>query len=220
MRRLHILLFILIVTLAVLLTLVLIAYYFSVTSPSYYDSSWMSQMWGPHLGTDSNYGMGGMMGGGNSGTVTASYLWVIPVMLIGVVASAIIGIGFYLYLPELRYIKPKDACTPTNTTQGNVIAKAETSSVASATVSNAPNSCDVLLRTMTAEEQKVINVLINHKGKYLQKYVTKEAGLSRLKTHRIVARFAKRGIVTVKEFGNTNEIALSDWVIGSTDKKS
>jgi uncharacterized membrane protein len=71
---------------------------------------------------------------------------------------------------------------------------------------------------MTPEEQKVINVLINHNGKYLQKYVTKEAGLSRLKTHRIVARFVKRGIVTVKEFGNTNEIALSDWVIGSTDK--
>lgn len=158
------------------------------------------------------------MGGGDSGTVTTSYLWIIPVILIGVVASAIIGIGFYLYLPELRYIKPKDACTPTSTEQRNVIPKTETSPVASATVSNAPNSCDVLLKTMTPEEQKVINVLINHNGKYLQKYVTKEAGLSRLKTHRIVARFAKRGIVTVKEFGNTNEIALSDWVIGSTDK--
>ena len=218
MRRLHILLFILIVTLAVLIPLALIAYYFSVTAPSYYDSSWMSQMWGPHLGTSSNYGMGGMMGGGDSGTVTTSYLWIIPVILIGVVASAIIGIGFYLYLPELRYIKPKDACTPTSTEQRNVIPQTETSPVASAAVSNAPNSCDVLLKTMTPEEQKVINVLINHNGKYLQKYVTKEAGLSRLKTHRIVARFVKRGIVTVKEFGNTNEIALSDWVIGSTDK--
>ena len=51
-----------------------------------------------------------------------------------------------------------------------------------------------------------------HHGKYLQKYIVKEAGLSRLKTHRVVARFAQRGIVTVKEFGNTNEIQLSDWV--------
>jgi len=40
---------------------------------------------------------------------------------------------------------------------------------------------------MTPEEQKVLNVLINHQGKYLQKYVVKEAGLSRLKTHRVVA---------------------------------
>jgi uncharacterized membrane protein len=68
---------------------------------------------------------------------------------------------------------------------------------------------------MTPEEQKVLSVLISHKGKYLQKYVVKEAGLSRLKTHRIVARFAQRGIVTVKEFGNTNEIQLSDWIKGS-----
>ena len=212
MRRLHLLLFILIVTLAVLLTLAMIAWYFSVTAPSYYDSSWMGEMWGSHLGTSSNYGMGGMMGGGDSGTTTISYLWIIPVMLIGVVASAIIGIGFYLYLPELRYIKPKDACTPSNTAKENVAAKAESSPVGSAIVSNTPNNCDVLLKTMTPEEQKVINVLINHKGKYLQKYVVKEAELSRLKTHRIVARFAKRGIVSVKEFGNTNEIALSDWV--------
>jgi uncharacterized membrane protein len=211
MRRLHILLFILIVTLAVLITLALIAYYFSVTAPSVYGSSWMGQMFGSHLGTSSNYGMGGMMGDG-SGTTTASYLWIIPVALIAIVATAIIGIGFYLYLPELRYIKPKEVCTPTNTAKENVIAKKEVSPVASSNVSNTSNNCDVLLKTMTPEEQKVINVLISHKGKYLQKYMVKEAGLSRLKTHRIVARFAKRGIVTVKEFGNTNEIALSDWV--------
>jgi uncharacterized membrane protein len=78
-----------------------------------------------------------------------------------------------------------------------------------------PNACEVLLKTMTAEEQKVLNVLIAHEGKYLQKYVAKEAGFSRLKTHRIVARFAQRGIVTVKEFGNTNEIVISDWVRNS-----
>ncbi len=65
---------------------------------------------------------------------------------------------------------------------------------------------------MTPEEQKVMGVLVAHKGRYLQKYVGREAGLSRLKTHRVVARFAQRGMVTVKEFGNTNEIALADWV--------
>jgi uncharacterized membrane protein len=86
-------------------------------------------------------------------------------------------------------------------------------------VSTAPNSCEVLLKTMTPEEQKVLNVLISHQGKYLQKYVVKEAGLSRLKTHRVVARFAQRGIVTVNEFGNTNEIVLSDWVQGANMSK-
>jgi len=46
----------------------------------------------------------------------------------------------------------------------------------------------------------------------LQKYVVKEGGLNRLKTHRIIARFAQRGIVTVKEFENTNGVLLSDWI--------
>ena len=51
-------------------------------------------MWGPHLGTDGNYGgMGGMMGGGSYETV--SYLWIIPTVLIGVVVVAMIGVGFY-----------------------------------------------------------------------------------------------------------------------------
>jgi hypothetical protein len=230
MRRLHIFFFVLTTTLAVLLTLALVSWYFAATAPAFYGSSWMSQMWGPHMGTGGNYGgMGGMMGGGSYETY--SYLWIIPTALIGLVVVAIIGVGFYLYLPELRYIRPKGACSPNNlqtasiNSQENFNSKSDSGSYAnnvssapnsppafSASNSNVPNSCEVLLKTMTPEEQKVLGVLINHKGKYLQKYVVKETGLSRLKTHRIVARFAQRGIVTVKEFGNTNEIAISDWV--------
>jgi uncharacterized membrane protein len=230
MRRLHIFLFVLTITLTVLLTLALVSWYFAATSPSFYGSSWMGQMWGPHLGTDGNYGgMGGMMGGDSYETY--SYLWIIPTALIGVVVVAIIGVGFYLYLPELRYIRPKGACSPNNlqtaagSTQesskplsdsgsftNNVSSAPNSASAFSSNTSNVPNSCEVLLKTMTPEEQKVLGVLISHKGKYLQKYVVKETGLSRLKTHRIVARFAQRGIVTIKEFGNTNEIAISDWV--------
>jgi uncharacterized membrane protein len=53
-------------------------------------------------------------------------------------------------------------------------------------------------------------VITAHQGRHLQKYIRKEAGLSRLKTHRIIARFAERGIVSLKKSGNTNEIFLSD----------
>jgi len=173
--------------------------------------------------------MGGMMGGNSYETV--SYLWIIPTALIGAVVVAMVGVGFYLYLPELRYIRPKGSCSPTNlqTDKSNATENSEpiSDNVSSATnVSSAPKpeltfstttssvtkSCEVLLKTMTPKEQKVLGVLISHKGKYLQKYVVKEAGLSRLQTHRIIARFAQRGIVTIKEFGNTNEIAISDWV--------
>ena len=149
---------------------------------------------------------------------TTSYLWVIPVLLIAVVAVAMIGVGFYLAFPELGYIKGVP-CNPQNIELGPGPVKDAVLPIAES-VSVASKSCDVLLKTMTPEEQKVLNVLISHKGKYLQKYVVKEAGLSRLKTHRIVARFAQRGIITVKEFGNTNEIQLSDWVKGSNPQNT
>jgi hypothetical protein len=153
--------------------------------------------------------MGGMMGDG-SGT-TPSYLWIIPVVLIATVATAIIGIAFYLAYPELKYIRSRGSCN--TQTPGPTFAQAlqipqPPQPLAIADTQN----CDVLLKTMTPEEQIVMNVLLTHRGKYLQKYVAKEAGLSRLKTHRIVARFAQRGIVNVKEFGNTNEIIISDWI--------
>lgn len=225
MRRLRIFLFVLAITLTVLVTLLAVSLYYAATAPTNYGSSWMSQMWGSHLGSDqNNWGMGGMMGGdyfGNGIGTTPSYLWIIPVALIGVVAVAIIGVGFYLYFPELRYIKSRGSCTPQNlapvlnqvkTTEAPAATSPTIISQTVAPVSATQNNCDVLLKTMTSEEQKVMSVLVAHKGKYLQKYVVKEAGLSRLKTHRIIARFAQRGIVTVKEFGNTNEVLLSDWV--------
>jgi hypothetical protein len=211
MQKLHIFLTIFIVTLSVLLTLALVGWYLAATSPSYYGSSWMSQMWGPHLGSDGNYGgMGGMMGNG-SGT-TSSYLWIIPVALIAIVTLSVVGVAFYLAFPQLRYVKR--TCELPNSNNVSVeSAKNGAGLVVNSAVES--NTCGVLLKTMTPEEQKVLNILITHQGKYLQKFVVKEAGLSRLKTHRIVARFAQRGIVTVKEFGNTNEIVVSDWVINS-----
>jgi hypothetical protein len=216
MRKLYIFLAIFIITLSVLLTLALVGWYLAATAPSYYGSSWMSQMWGSHLGSNGNYGgMGGMMGNGN-GTAT-SYLWIIPVALIAIVAVSVIGVGFYLAFPQLRYVKR--TCELPNANRVSVEpAKSGAGLVVNSAVET--NECGILLKSMTPEEQRVLNVLVAHQGKYLQKYVVKEAGLSRLKTHRIVARFAQRGIVSIKEFGNTNEILLSDWVKGSSIPKT
>jgi hypothetical protein len=211
MRRIHFFIIILIATLSVLLTLTLVSWYFATTSPSYYGSSWMGQMWGSHLGTDSNYGMGGMMGNGS--TASASYLWLVPVALGVAVGVAIIGVAFYYAFPEFKYIRGNTTCSPVSINSGTQTqAVATINPITISQNAKVAGSCEVLLKTMTPEEQKVLSVLVAHNGKYLQKYVVKESGLSRLKTHRIVARFAQRGIVTVKEFGNTNEIVVSDWV--------
>jgi len=167
---------------------------------------------GGSAGSANSGGMGGMMGGGGAGTTTTSNLWTIPITIIAVAIVGIIGFGFYMVLPEIR--NNRRPCEPIK--NETVSTSPTATSTMEATISSTPaNSCDVILKTMTPEEQKVLSVLIAHQGTYLQKYVGKEAGLSRLKTHRIVARFAERGIVTAKPLGNTNEVTVSDWVTGS-----
>jgi hypothetical protein len=79
MRRVHIFLTILAVAIGSLLSLVVISLYFSATTPSYYQSSWMGQMWqsmgiGNSANSGNNGGMGGMMGGNGSGTPTTTNL--------------------------------------------------------------------------------------------------------------------------------------------------
>jgi len=73
------------------------------------------------------------------------------------------------------------------------------------------DAASVVLRTLKPEERAVVRVLDAHGGTYLQKFVTKEAGLSRLKTHRVVASLSERGIVHVEKRGNTNEVTLVKW---------
>lgn len=225
MRRLDLFLIVLTIAVSVLVTLAVVSWYLAATSPLYYGSSWMGQMWGEMGGNGAPGGMMGEGGGYYGGqAATTPYLWVIPVALIAIVVIAIAGVAFYLAYPELKYIrgapcnpqKPETPPTVSNSTDNSIPLKAATPT-ATKSVSASPKNCDLLLKTMTPEEKKVLNVLINHKRKYLQKYVVKEAELSRLKTHRIVARFAQRGIVTVKEFGNTNEVSLTDWITIPTD---
>ena len=215
MRRLHVFIIIIIVALGLLLSLVAISLYLEATTPSYYQSSWMNQMWqsmgieGP-VDSGTNGGMGGMMGGNGGGTTTN--LWIIPVAIIAAVAIGTIGFSFYMIFPEIRNMKA--SCDLTKTETG-LTSTMKTPGKEKAITNSTQNSCAVILKTMTPEEQKVLTVLMTHQGKYLQKYLGKETGLSRLKIHRIVARFAERGIVTAKPLGNTNEVTVSDWVSNS-----
>jgi len=99
--------------------------------------------------------------------------------------ASVVGIIYFLVLPEMK-----------NYVSGTGGGK---------------EGVSVVLRTLKPEERKVVGVLDVHGGSYLQKYITKEAGLSRLKTHRVVAALSERGIVLVEHRGNTNEVTLAKW---------
>jgi uncharacterized membrane protein len=147
--------------------------------------------------------MSNMMGGSwsqssTSQTPTAAQNTILP--LIGFVALAgvaLTGVGggvYFLKFPKIGLAEP----TPRSTV--NSISR------------KAVTPYESVSKTLTAEERTVLDILVSHDGKYLQKYIRAETGLSRLKTHRIVSRLAERSIVTLQQSGNTNEVYLSSWL--------
>lgn len=155
--------------------------------------------------------MNQMMGGSSiSGTqAMPQYVWGLVVVFIIIAALGVVGAVYYLIYPEIRQspVSTSVQQTPTVSLPTN-----ETVSQSVKEDKPSPTSWPVLIKTSKPDEKKVLEVLAAHGGKYLQKLVVKESGLSKLKTHRIVSRFAERGIITVTKSGNTNEIALADWL--------
>ena len=144
-------------------------------------------------------GMGGNWGpSATVQTPVATQNTVLPLIgfaaLIGAVLTGTGGAAYYLAVPRIR------------------IAESPPRTIIDSSPQNTVTPFVCVAKTLTAEERKVLEVLVARGGKYLQKYIRAEAGLSRLKTHRIVARLAERGIVSLEKSGNTNEVLLSNWL--------
>jgi hypothetical protein len=155
----------------------------TVTNPS----DWTTNMWG----CMNDWMTGGTIQGADSSWILFGVLLILSIGLL------IVGVGgsvyFYLF-PEISHSKINLQKPKFQTSKSS------------------ESSFKAVIKTMTEDERKVLELLKNHDGKYLQKYIRSEAGLSRLKTHRIIARFAERGIVTLRKVGNTNEVKLKDWL--------
>jgi uncharacterized membrane protein len=148
-------------------------------------------------------GMSGMMGENwnTSSTLQTSATpqnTVLPfigiVTLIGTALTGVGGVVYFLKAPKIGMAEPTVISTVSSLSQAAV------------------TPYESVSKTLTAEERTVLDILVSHEGKYLQKYIRTETGLSRLKTHRIVSRLAERGIVTLEKSGNTNEIRISNWL--------
>ena len=190
MRRVTVFLTILIASLIALVALTIVGFtvFTSAQANQQYPNSWMSQMWGA----------GGMMGQTGTTQATSSpllpYFGVLFAVMIGVTVVGIVGVSYYLLYPQIRMGAAQPAVARSQRTQNGVAAY------------------ESVAKTLTEEERKIINVLNAHDGKYLQKYIKNETGLSRLQTHRIIARLADRGIVSLEKTGNTNQVFLANWL--------
>jgi uncharacterized membrane protein len=194
MRRVNLFLIILIAALTALITLTAVGFAIFTSSQATQQnpSNWMGQMWS---------GSSGMMGQTSAAQTATnpllSYFGVLFAVMIGLIVVGIIGLAYYLLYPQIRI---------------GIVQPQTTFKIISPQVSSETSQYNAVSKTLTEEERKIINVLTAHNGKYLQKYIRNETGLSRLKTHRIIARLADRGIVSLEKTGNTNQVFLADWL--------
>ena len=142
-----------------------------------------------------------MMGEGSySGEASMSmmspYFWSLLIAFIGLITAGVMGLTYYAIFPEIK-LSP--------------LSGAGHQSVASK-IEYQKQSWSTMLLASKPEEKMVLEALANHNGAYMQKLIVKETGLSRLKVHRIISRFAERNVVNVVRSGNSNNVSLADWV--------
>lgn len=117
-------------------------------------------------------------------------LWLVLFVVPLVVTVSVLG--YALAFPELSEKEPKG----------------KPSSIS--TVEKGESALDAILRVLSDDERKVIETLVDEGGIMLQKNIRWKTGFSRVKTHRILFRLAKRGIVSAEKYYNTNRITLAD----------
>jgi len=141
-------------------------------------------------------GFGGR-GRGMAAEVPRSFwlaLFVVPLVV------AVTALGYVLVFPEFGGEKPvkKPSSMPT--------------------VQRGESALNAVLRVLNDDERKVIETIIAEGGTMLQKDIRWKTGLSRVRTHRILFRLAKRGIVSAEKYYNTKKIALADWLTKENTK--
>jgi uncharacterized membrane protein len=122
-------------------------------------------------------------------------------LFIGPLVVFVSVLGYALVFPELGEDKPK----------------IESSSVPM--VKKGESALNAVLRVLNEDERKVIETLVAEGGTMLQKDIRWKTGLSRVKTHRILFRLTKRGIVSAEKHYNTNRITLADWLANKKELK-
>jgi uncharacterized membrane protein len=203
MRRINLFLILTIVSVASLIAIFAAGYVALTAGAS--SSTTPSNLVGQMVG-----GMGGMMGGtttanqGQTQNSLSPYFGVAFIALVGVAIVGVVGLVYFVVFPEIRNraistqpLVPQTTVLPVD----GIPKESEAAPI------------DSVVKTLSVEERKVVEVLTAHEGKYLQKYIRSETGFSRLQTHRIVARLAERGIVTLEKIGNTNSVKLASWLL-------
>jgi uncharacterized membrane protein len=140
---------------------------------------------------------------------------IVPVIII----IGIVGI-LYLYrswFPRLHSIQPSNEwkhqiIEQIDTDTSNQSASTDLDTIEESTQTEKGAPLDVVMRLLETDERKVVEALLESDGSMLQKDISGITGFSRVKTHRVLMRLIRRGVVTSEKYFNTNHITLSNWI--------
>jgi hypothetical protein len=144
------------------------------------------------------------------------YYWV-PLLVIGI----LVVIVMYLLFRPLNRIKITENLEPivqTKVREKRIDMTKNIESVENIVrVKTQESPIDVALRLLEPDERNVVETLVNEGGSMLQKEISWKTNYSRVKTHRILVRLIRRGVVTSEKYYNTNKVSLSNWLLEQSD---
>ena len=129
-------------------------------------------------------------------------------MILGVVVAILSVIIILTWFPRLTGVRPSMTIEPQVVRREGDNAPTD--------IGGAPEretALEVALRLLEPDEIRIVKAVKEAGGSMLQKDISYQLGLSRVRTHRILVRLIKRGVVSAEKYHNTNRIDLADWLL-------
>ena len=149
----------------------------------------------------------------------------ILLILLLIIVPVIIVVLYRLLFPNLQKVKVEDNLETKieekkSSTEETIKEEESIKPLESVSYANTleQSSKEITLQFLEADERKVVEVLLEAKGIILQKEISWKTGFSRVKTHRVLTRLIRRGVVTAEKYYNTNKIVLSDSILDKKNK--
>jgi hypothetical protein len=131
-----------------------------------------------------------------------------------VIIILLIAIIVILLFPRLRSVKASKPLEPE-------VHRIEDNKAVEKNVETkvAESPLDVTIRLLHDDERRVVEALAKAGGSMLQKDISYDLKLSRVKTHRVLVGLIERGVVKAEKHYNTNLITLSAWLMGGEGER-
>lgn len=126
-------------------------------------------------------------------------------VLLGLLIAIVSLIFMFYYFPKLERVRASGSLLPE-------VKRLEQESPPEGESKGSPEALDVALRLLEPDERRIVEALLKSGGSMLQKDISYQLEISRVKTHRTLVKLIKRGVVSAEKYYNTNRIELADWL--------